>query len=147
MWRSVMLSDESRLHPWRLDHWGKVWRRCREQFGDHSWDDLHLLVEAVWWFRAASLSMAKKGFSSLEAKSVERDLEMKLCNQWKYPISRVWDQTLSSMMTTFTPTVGCLCKSDQNNHTETNAGPRTGSRPTAEWDQAGDQYEEMVPGW
>ena len=43
----------------------------------------------------------------------------------------------------------CSCQSDQHNHVAwlvTNAGWRMGCHPTAVCDQAGDQYEEEVPG-
>ena len=41
---------------------------------------------------------------------MQRDIEMKFCNQWQSHISTVWDQTLSSKRTTLTPTERGLSK-------------------------------------
>ena len=45
----------------------------------------------VW----AGISLTgKQGLSSLEAISMQRDIEMRFCNQWQSHISTVWDRTL-----------------------------------------------------
>ena len=49
---------------------------------------------------AASSSLEQQGLSLSETVSVQRDTEMKFCSQWQSHISIVWDQTLSSKMTT-----------------------------------------------
>ena len=35
---------------------------------------------------------------------MQRDIEMRFCNQWQFHVSTVWDRTLSSKMTTLAPT-------------------------------------------
>lgn len=59
-----------------------------------------LLLEAVWWFGAASPSLEKQGLSSSAAILKQRDIEMRFCNRRQFHISTVWDWTLSSRMTT-----------------------------------------------
>ena len=55
---------------------------------------------------AASPSLEKRGLSSLEKISMQRDIEMRFCNQWQSNISTVWDRTLSSKRTTLAPQGG-----------------------------------------
>uniref|UniRef100_A0A8C4GFR7 Transposase Tc1-like domain-containing protein n=1 Tax=Dicentrarchus labrax TaxID=13489 RepID=A0A8C4GFR7_DICLA len=55
-------------------------------------------------FCLRQLDHGSKCLSSLEAISMQRDIEMRFCNQWQSHSSTVWDRTLSSKMTTLTPT-------------------------------------------
>lgn len=46
----------------------------------------------------------KQGLSSLEAISMQRDIDMRFCTKWQPHNFTVWDRTLPSKMTTLYPT-------------------------------------------
>ena len=100
---NITFSDESWFCLWHSDQRVKMWRRHRECFGDCYTDRATSFSEGnviVWG--GTSLS-GKRGLSSLEAISMQRAIRVKLCNQRQSHTS-VWDQTLSSKMTTLVPT-------------------------------------------
>ncbi|GLD61286.1 cytosolic phospholipase A2 gamma-like isoform X1 [Lates japonicus] len=103
VWRNFMFSDESRFCLQQLDCRVKVWRRRGERYADCCTDRVTSFGGGSVMV-AASPSLEKQGLSSLEAISMQRDIEMRFCNQWQSHISTVWDRTLSSKMTTLAPT-------------------------------------------
>ena len=98
-----MSSDESRFCLRHLDRRVEVWRRRGEPCADCYTDRVASFGGgSVMVGDGISLSGKGRGLSSLEAISIQRDIKMRFCNQWQSHISTVWDQTLSSKMTTLT---------------------------------------------
>ena len=105
VWRHVMSSDESRFCLRHLDRRVEVWRRRGEPCADCYTDRVASFGGgSVMVGDGISLSGKGRGLSSLEAISIQRDIKMRFCNQWQSHISTVWDQTLSSKMTTLPTT-------------------------------------------
>ena len=97
----------------------------------------HVLVEAVWWSWAVSHSLEKLGLSSLKAISMQRDSEMRFCNQWQSHISKVWYRTLSSQITMHMYCVCTACQARPVTHTERDFSESTSKIEAS----AGEKYD------
>ena len=117
------LWSESRFCLWQLDHGVKCGKDAENTMPIASSIEYHL----SWWCEGGILLPGKLALSSLEAVSIQKDIEVRFCNQWQshYPTAVL----TSTPLNTYDK---CWMKNGMPSHSSV--------------DQAGDLYEEEMPG-